>query len=150
MLKKHKSKIIIISLVSIGLILILFGTFKGKENSNEKANDFSCQDYTKELEEKIESFLLNVDGIRNVNVIVTLDTSGEQVYGKNNSSYDFLSISSGEKQDSLYIGEIYPSVRGVAIACTNGSQDDVKNKITKLISAYLGISSNRIEIVSFG
>ncbi|MBQ8545908.1 MAG: hypothetical protein IJ437_03080 [Clostridia bacterium] len=150
MLKKHKSKIIIISVLTIGLILILFGTFKSTEKDKEVTNDFSCELYTSELEEKIEQFLLNVDGIRNVNVIVTLDTSGEQVYAQNEGSYDFLTITSNGKQSPVYIGEIYPNVRGVAIACTNGSQDEVKNKITRLISAYLGISSNRIEIVSFG
>ena len=37
--------------------------------------------------------------------------------------------------------------RGVAIACTNGNDDRVKMQLTKLISAYLGISSNRIEII---
>ena len=100
------------------------------------------------LEEKLENFILNIEGIKNVNVIITLDTSGGEIYTKNSSSLNFSSITNNASP--VYVGEIYPSVRGVAIACTNGSSDETKNKITKLVSAYLGISSNRIEIVSFG
>ncbi|MBQ3017584.1 MAG: hypothetical protein IJD89_01440 [Clostridia bacterium] len=149
MQKKYK-KIIIIALVAVlGVILILFGTFKSKKNTND-INDFSCELYTNELEEKIEKFLLNVEGIKNVNVIVTLDTSNEKKYAQNESTFDYITITSGGKAEPLYLGEIYPYVRGVAISCTNGDSDEVKIKITKLISAYLGISSNRIEIVSFG
>jgi hypothetical protein len=136
-------------IAGLGVILILFGTFKTKKDSND-VNDFSCELYTNELEEKIEKFLLNVEGIKNVNVIVTLDTSNEKKYAQDESTFDYITITSGGKTEPLYLGEIYPYVRGVAISCTNGDSDEVKIKITKLISAYLGISSNRIEIVSFG
>ena len=61
----------------------------------------------------------------------------------NNNSYNILGSS-----NSTY--GIYPSIRGVAISCTNGDNDEVKNRINKLVSAYLGIPSNRIEIVSIG
>ncbi len=149
MLKKHKNKIIIISLIAIGVLLVIFSTFKGKNTDNTNTDEFSCKLYTKELEEKIEKFLLNVDGIKNVNVIITLDSSAEKIYGDKNVSYDLLSINSSKK-GITYTQEIYPCVRGVAIACTNGDSDEVKNKITRLISAYLGIPTNRIEIVNFG
>ncbi len=147
-IKKHKSKIIIITILALGLILILFSSFKGKNEVALKKEEFSCEDYTKMLEEKLENFILNIEGIKNVNVIITLDTSGGEIYTKNSSSLNFSSITNNASP--VYVGEIYPSVRGVAIACTNGSSDETKNKITKLVSAYLGISSNRIEIVSFG
>lgn len=144
MIKKHKNKIIIASLIAIGVLLLIFCTFKGKNTDNTDTNEFSSTTYTKELEEKIESFLLNVDGIKNVNVIITLDHT-EKVYSSKDSSYNILNNSNGKLTE-----ELYPTVRGVAVACTNGDSDDVKNKITRLISAYLGISSNRIEIVGIG
>ena len=146
-LKKHKNKIIIFLLLSIGLGLILFGNTKSKNNRD--ANDeFSCEQYTKKLEEKIEQFLLSVEGIKNVKVIVTLNSSGEEIYSEKTSSFDFLSTKANE--DPAYTSKVYPDVRGVAIACTNGSSDETRIKVTRLISAYLGISSNRIEIVNFG
>ena len=150
LLKKHGGKIILTLLALIGVLLIVFSTQKDKTSKDASSNDFLYEDYTKELEEKIENFLLTVNGIKNVDVIITLDTSIEKQYAKNESNLEYITINQGSKNEPLYIGEIYPYVRGVAISCTGGDSDDVKIKITKLISAYLGISSNHIEIVSFG
>ena len=149
MFKKHKYKIIIVALIIVGIALIFFSTFVNRANS-EPADNFSCELYTNQLEEKIEKFLLNVEGIKNVNVIVTLESSTEKQYAQNESTFDYITITSSGKSEPIYISEIYPYVRGVAISCTNGNSDYVKEKITRLVSAYLGISSNRIEIVSFG
>ena len=145
MIKKHKSKIIISLLALLGIALILLGS--SSFNSEKDTDCFSSTAYASELEKKLESFLKNVDGINNVDVIVTLDISNEKVYAKNESSYDYILSSKG---DPIKIAEIYPCVRGVAVACTNGHNDNVKKEITELISSYLGISSNRIKIVPIG
>ena len=126
----------------------MLGGIKNQKNDEITTKNFSFEEYTNELEEKIERFLLNVEGIKNVEVIVTLNSSGEQVYGENNGSLSLLGSSDNKNQNVLI--ETYPDVRGVAIACTGGSSDEIRNRITRLISAYLGISTNRIEIISFG
>ena len=144
-MKKHKSKFIIILSVIVGISLIMLGGKKG--NKKEKHEELSSLEYTEMLEEKIADFLLSIDGINEVKVVVTLDTSSEQVYAQNQTTYDFLTIDSDQGESPVNVTEIYPTVRGVAIACTNGNDDRVKMQLTKLISAYLGISSNRIEII---
>lgn len=140
-MKNKKLYIVIIIIGVVGALLLFSAKFKqtNKENTN-----ISLNTYTTYIEDKIESFLLSVDGIKNVRVIVTLEDSGEKLYINQGS---FLKDYSG---NGTVTSESYPSIRGVAIACTNGDNDFVKNRITKLISAYLGISTNRIEIVSFG
>ena len=141
MTKKKKLYLIIIGCGLIGLIL-LFGS-KFKENDVNEST-FSFEAYTYYLEDKIESFLLSVEGISNVKVIVTVDDSGEKLFANQGT------ILSDYSSGGTIVSEVYPSIRGVAIACTNGDNDVIKAKITKLISAYLGISANRIEIVCFG
>ena len=94
------------------------------------------------LEKKIENFLLSIDGINKVKVIITLANLNE-IYDQNTAKYDYLTTYSSNNENL----EVYPSVRGIAIACTNGNNDEVKVKLTNLISAYLGISSFRIEVV---
>ena len=144
-LKKHKSKFIIILAVIFGILLIVLS---GKANTKKEGqNEMSSLEYTQMMEEKIADFLLSIDGINDVKVVVTLDTSSEQVYAQNQTTYDFLTIDSDHGESPVNVTEIYPTVRGVAIACTNGNDDRVKMQLTKLISAYLGISSNRIEII---
>ena len=140
MFKKYKNKIIISSLVIIGIALILLSSF----DFSKKKNDSLQTLYTEALEDKIEDFLKNVDGINEAKVILTLDTSNESVYAQSSSGLDYILTSDGKP---ISVTEIYPTVRGVAIACTGGERDDIKIKVTELISAYLGISSNRIKIV---
>lgn len=139
--KKHKNKIIISSLVIIGVLLIVFSSVNIKNDTE----NFSVTTYTKELEKKLEGFLKSVDGINKAKVIITLECSNEHVYAKDEGSYDYIISSNG---GLVEITEVYPVVRGVAIACTNGNNDIVQKEITELVSSYLGISSNRIKIVA--
>ena len=143
---KNKKTLIIIALAIIGILLILIGN-KYQNVQKNQSNTIDYHEYTKDLEKKLEEFLLSVDGINKVNVIITLDKSDEQMYMQNQSTYDFLTLNSKSKEGAEYANENYLTVRGIAVACTNGNNDEVKIKITKLITAYLGISSNRIEIV---
>ena len=110
-----------------------------KSNQNHINNELTYNELVVQLEEKIEGFLLNVAGIKKVEAIITVDT-------EINASLDSYS---NLITDSDY-SKILPNVSGIAIACTNGDNYDMKIKITKLISAYLGLPANRIEIVSFG
>ncbi len=140
MFKKYKNKIIISSLVIIGIALILLSSF----DFSKKEDNSQPTLYTEALEKKIEDFLKNVDGINEAKVILTLDTANESVYAQSSSGLDYILTSDGKP---ISVTEIYPTVRGVAIACTGGERDDIKIKVTELISAYLGVSSNRIKIV---
>ncbi len=143
MIKKHKNKIIIITLAVVGVVLILFGSISFKKQNSR--SEFSATTYTKELEKKIEGFLESVEGIKKARVILSLECSSEHVYAKNDASYDYFVSTSGELVE---ITEVFPVVRGVAIACTNGDDDYVRMRVTELVSSYLGISSNRIKIVA--
>lgn len=140
MFKKYKNKIIISSLVIIGIALILLSSF----DFSKKEDDSLPTLYTEALESKIEDFLKNVEGINEAKVILTLDTSNESVYAQSSSGLDYILTSDGKP---ISVTEIYPTVRGVAIACTGGERDEIKIKVTELIGAYLGVSSNRIKIV---
>lgn len=128
MFKKYRNKIIISSLVIIGIILLLVGSCNS-ENDKDKYS-LNVDEYTRAQENKIEDFLTKVYGVKEAKVILTLDT-----ISTNNTS-------SANSKETL------PSIRGVAVACTNGNNSETQKQITELLCAYLGISSNRIKIVS--
>ena len=129
---KQKTIALVAILGLIGVILIYVS------NNYSKINDSDYKDrevYEAQIEKKLEDFLLEIEGISSVRVIVTID------YAKaHDDTYTFADVSSDTEQ-------LFRSVRGVAIACTNGDDYKVKMKLTELVTAYLGISSNRIEIV---
>ncbi len=126
--KRHRNKIIISSLVILGAILIIFGSISGKKSSQ------GYEEYVNSIEKKLEEFLKSVDGIDEARVIITLDElsyeNSDELFGGN------------DETSSL------PSVRGVAVACTRGDNYEVQNKITQLVSSYLGIPTNRVKIVA--
>lgn len=141
MFKRHKNKIIISSLVIIGILLILYGKLSTEKASTE---EFDFKEYTEMLENKLESFLKEVDGINKATVIITLESS----YGQSTQEQQVGSYFNSNGTDNDNSTVILPKIRGVAIACTNGDNIDVQLKVTEIASRYLGISSNRIKIVS--
>ena len=145
MLKKKKGLLVIVMLSIFGVLLIVIGNIDKTTNTTDSKIDY--EKYVDSVENKIKNFLLKIEGIEKAEVIVTLDNSTEQIYAQNQESSDFVIIDSDKGQSPVYITEVYPTVRGIAIACSGGEQDAVKMKITKLIAAYLNISTNRIEIV---
>lgn len=142
MLKKHKNIIFISVLVLIGVLLIILSSFDC--SSDEKTEDFSSIDYTRELEGKIEAFLKKVDGIKEAKVVITLDSSVQKIYAQNENNLSYILSGNGTP---ITVTELAPTIRGVGVACTNGDNDYVKMQITELLSCYLGISSNKIKIV---
>ncbi len=132
MLKANKNKIIVIALLLFGVIFIFAGSFGGKSNDLD-----SHEEYTKKLEEKIEDFLKEVEGVKDANVIITLEEYKDESLGSDSVFND-----SGEGNSSL------PRVRGVAVACTNGDDYQMQIKITEIVSKYLGIPTNKIKIVA--
>ncbi len=120
-----RKKWLIISLIVIGILLIFSSSFSFENNSSKS------KEYIEETEAKLEEFLLNVEGIRKVKVIITLESSIEAE--ENNGYYN--------KTDNTL-----PYVRGVVVACSNGSDDKIKTEVTEIVSKYLGIGANKVKI----
>ena len=141
MLKGKKCIILIVIMASIGILLLILSSTDTNIDA-AKSQEAIYKQYTVEIEEKIENFLVNIEGISKVEVIVMLDHSNESL-GKNTDEY-FVGTSVNTQSDTPY----FPTVKGVAIACTNGDDYEIKVNITNIVSAYLGIPSNRIEIIA--
>lgn len=103
-----------------------------------------------ELENKIKQLCESVDGVKNVHVLLTLDTSEEYVFAQDSEQSDtytkrqYVTVNSGDGTVELYV--ICPKVRGVAIVCTGGGKATVKQTLTELVSSALGIASSRVSV----
>lgn len=130
MINKKKITILALILGFFGVLLIFIG------NSNQSESEVQIyREYTNEIESKLEDFLLQADGIRKVNVIVSVDTN------KDENSTNGFNVGNSEGTERV------PTVKGVAIACTNGDNDRIRLKIISIVSAYLGIPTNKIEVI---
>ena len=139
------SKMILAALVILGVCLIAFSSISahGKEAESDEISY-----YTSMLEERVEKLILEMDDVERVSVLITLENSGETIYAQNqsSSSSEYVLFSSNDGKSGLKLAEINPTVRGVAVVCSNGDNIKVKEKITAMLSSALGIPTNRITV----
>ena len=136
-------------LMASALILILVSSAENKKEGACEKSDVAIGVLSTQLEEKIEKLCESVDGVSNVHVMLTLDTSEEYVFAKDTETSSsgtrsqYVLTSTGEAVE-LYV--IAPKVRGVAVVCSGGDKATIQKILSELISASLGISVSKISI----
>lgn len=136
----------------IGVLLLLWSNLIPQEKP-ASASEYTIQYYTEILEQRITALCTSINGIQEAAVLLTLESGSEYVYAQNTSSsgqdtgaWDYVIIQQGDGEAAVMVTEIFPKVRGVAVVCTGGDSAAVQQTITELLSASLGISSNRIRV----
>lgn len=169
---KFIKAVIIAGLIGIFLIL-MSGIFTDKKDSNEvtPASDIayiSLTKYENELEQNLADIISSINGAGKTRVLLTMDSTVEQVYAtdksmsQNNSensgdnteskedtsattTYITVELSDGTQQTVL-LKEIQPKVRGVLVVCSGGDNNVVKEKIVDAVTKVLNISSSRVSV----
>lgn len=163
-IKNNKKVALILCIGLIGILLIALSSFEvPKKDSDTVQNMQSKTDVNDVSEEKLERFLSNISGVSNVNVMLTYDTSKEDVYAfdteqneiadnENKSERKYKSehiiVKTGSEESGLKEKEIYPKVRGVAVICQGGDNPIIKEQIVSIVSALFDINSNQISVAS--
>ena len=153
--KKQFFLLVICAVIGTALILFPFG----EETSGEEEGVMTVSSYTEKLEERVRELCLVVDGVDDVEVLLTLESGSEYVYADNikeeredgkawSYTSDYLIVNNGNGTEAVLVTEIYPKIRGVAIVCNGGGSAALQKKLTELLSAALGIPSSRIKITS--
>lgn len=121
----------------LGIAVILLIALSGIGGSKSGTADFTAiselSQYEKKLEERLSDILSEIEGVGKLKVMVILDTSEENEYGRSKDM--LLSVKA-------------PSVRGVIVVCDGGNNIIVKEKVTSAVSGVFGISSTRISVIN--
>lgn len=167
---KFVKVIVIMGLVGIGLIL-LSGLLpeKGEAediDTNSQVAYVSLAQYENDLEQSLADIISSIDGAGKTRVMLTMDSTVEQVYATDkimsqkdsvsnntetnkdtsaNSTYITVELSDGTQQTVL-LKEIQPKVRGVLVVCNGGDDSVVKEKIVDAVTKALDISSSRVSV----
>lgn len=158
----EKNKIQMIVLIAAVFLLAVFTVFGGndaveKEVSNSTQTVYSLEE---ELEEKLEEFLKTVQGVGKVKVCVTFDILEQTSFAQNTesetqekgseTSVDYIIIENADGSEcGLPISIKAPQIRGIAVACEGGGSPKIRSEITMLLTAALGISSNRVYVSQY-
>ncbi len=151
--KNNKKQICILCIAVFVLMVLCGGEIFGKtdEKTNEAATELLVME--EELEQRMEDFLKTVDGVGKVEVCIIFDQLAETAYATNDEIDDnemtaeYVIIKNADGSEAgLPICIRAPQIRGVAVSCEGGASAKVRNEITALLTASLGISANRVHV----
>ena len=135
LLKNEKSlKIILISGAALILAIALSGLSGNKTKTEQSVFfDYSRQsEYEEPLENKLCSILSEINGIGNIKIMITLDSSEENMF--DDSDDELISVKT-------------PSVRGVIVVCDGGDNILIREKVISAVSGAFGISTTRVSVI---
>lgn len=127
--------------------------------------------YEQELEERVREILRHVDGVGEVDVMITLRSSKEKVIhvdkDKSRSSTEekdsaggtrtaltedikesaLLAKSDGSGGDPVIEKELLPEIAGIVISAQGGGSAQVKAEISEAMVALFGIPAHKIKVL---
>lgn len=137
----------------------LFGAYRdggGAESSEVPTltESDSAGQYKRKMEEELVELLRKVEGVGNVQVMLTLRASNEKVTLKDNTNKgdtneeETVLIEDGDRNSSPYvIQEKEPEIEGVVVVCGGGDNSAIKREITEAVSALFQIDSHKIKVM---
>ncbi len=170
---KKKNALFLIGLTGIFLLFIadLFAGANSLNNTqteqigqtNEVSSITIANEYTKELEMRLNEIISQVEGAGKTQIMLTLETPFENIYAKdmNNQSQTTINEDGTTNTHTIYESEhiiinsenndtpiiemqLLPEIKGVAVICEGGDDIVVISRITELVSVVLGVPTNRI------
>jgi stage III sporulation protein AG len=177
--KSGKEKITIIILTGILLLVISLptGSKKSTTEDSKKTSETATQSeenvyssYCEYLEKKLEDALKNVDGVGDVNVVITLKNTSQKVLATDSeisdSSVNETDSSGGARSTTQHdststniyydtddgsspyvVMENMPEVEGVVITAKGGADGTVCCEITEAAEALLGVPVHKIKVL---
>lgn len=147
------------------MLIFVSSVFKGEDKTSLSQQSITTEEYRKILEESVLEIVREITGDKRAVVVVTLEngmrysyadatvTDAENFEGKDSTqesssaSKSYITIRTadgGEK--ALIVTEYMPDVRGVAIVCSGGDNEQIAQKIKGAVTAALHITSKRVYI----
>lgn len=163
--KLNPKMLLVILLLVSGIAVLMLSELPGESETAstqaETGTSADSREYERELEERLVSIISAIDGAGETRVMVTLESSSEDVY-LNNSDYgeniesggensfekkdEYIIVDNSSGQGGIVIRRTEPRVRGVAVVCRGAGSETVKAQIVEAVTALLDISSARVSV----
>ena len=150
--KKIKAEYLLIAIAS----LIVIGLFASSFKSETQSNYSQIDDYVLNLEEKLSTRLSQVSGAGKVTVLISIKQGiTTEIATEKKVTNNEEGLVSEEKPilvsgKPIVITEIYPEISGVVIIAKGADDLKVKNALLRATQTFLGITSDKIEILTMG
>ncbi len=172
--KKFVNNLFIILLISI-IALIGASIFTDKKEktlvptNNLIQNVVHEDDYNIYLENKLADILERLDGVGEVNVMITFEDSIESIPASNTTKTientkevdaeggtrevnredtNIQMVSSSNNDKIVVLKEVNPTVKGVIVVAHGAEDGEVKERLYEAVKTVLGVSGNKVQVYS--
>lgn len=132
---KSEKGIKIIFAVGIALIIVifLFSISAGEKKKQTYADSdkvlSEIDEYEERLEQRLAEIVGNIQGTKEIHVMVTLEKTEENLYSDKETSVKAI---------------VTPTVRGVVVVCGGSENAVIRQKVTEAVCKALGVSAARV------
>ena len=149
-----------VALVALaGAVLLLWPGGDGK--TAERASPQAAALVEAELQQEMEDILGRIQGVGEVQVLLTVESDGERQLAQDSElsysgstaapedysrSSQTVLVDDGSAEAPVVTRTVYPTYRGALVVCQGGDRADVKLAVTEAVAALTGLSADRITV----
>lgn len=132
LLSSDKSRVVFVIVGLLAILLIFFsGKFTDNNNKPNTDNFLTANSYSEKMTADLTEMIEDIVGAGEAKVLLTLESSYEYVY---------------LDDDKTLTKILEPEIRGIAVACTGGDDPVIQEKVTKMLSTVLSVSTRCISV----
>lgn len=157
--EKYKYAALVV-LIGVGMLLWPGGSNDGEKTSPHPPAAADQRD----LETEMENILGTMQGVGQVQVMLTLESEGEKQLAQNTElSYrgdsaapedysrrsETVLVDDGSGDAAVVVQSRHPTYRGALVVCQGGGAPDVKLAVTEAVAALTALSADRITVAEW-
>lgn len=141
---------LVVAVLSVILILTL-NSFESEDETTTESETIPevSSEYAEALRLQLEEIISKIDGVDDVTVMLTIESSASYVY-----TTDIDKDELETKTETVIIGNKEalieridnPQVSGVLVVCTGGDRAVIQEQVIKAVSTVLDIPSNKVYV----
>lgn len=158
--KSIKNFEIVLCLIIIAVALLIYFSVSQDEKDKEEEVSVDATSLTDGLEERLSGILSKIEGVGEVDVMITFSSTVEQVTASTNNSHSTTTQNGDNStttststespiisnQDVIVLQEKMPEIIGVIVVAEGAEQAKVRLQILSAVSTALDINQNSIQI----
>ena len=152
----------VLLVVALGALLLAWPQRTEDSGGTQVEPAVEQQGELEELETAMEDILGKISGVGRVEVMLTLQSSGEKVLASDSTlrysgnvqapddydrSTETVILSDGGEDSVIVTQERFPQYRGALVVCEGGGSDAVRLQVTEAVAALTGLGTDRIAVV---
>lgn len=151
-------KILLVGGIFLLALLLISTLFGEKKESTVSVKTENAAEIEEKLERRLCELISKIEGVGEVSVMVTLDTTTTAVYEKDrkleessgnavgSSSKETEVVLAGSAKQPLLSGSVMPTVRGAAVVCEGAENPLVREKVANTVAKALNIGISRVYV----